>query len=235
MRSRGGNAVTGSNHRQIIKIIAEGCGLDPFTPDSSLAKRLNYYAVMAMTAADPGWRRPDHTEGQIEETLRDLRKLRKSLRALDGFTLSALRRSADGAYRAALANLEAAAKGGVESAILAAHEELAAAMAQPTSEWADLKALAQLDALEAALTEQAQRVVSIAPSGAGRRPNLAAYRLAEVAVRAHMELAGSKPTYWTGGSTPFSRMLDSLFNALGVSAQTRKPYEAAMHKLCPEG
>ncbi|WP_136649736.1 hypothetical protein [Paracoccus aeridis] len=222
------------DYKALIAIIAEGCDVDAATTDSELKKRLNYYSVRASIAASPGWPKPAEVESKIEAVRKAARALRHSIEDLDNFTRSAVRRSANKAQERAIERLTAAAKANDRGEIAAAQEDLDKSMNAPVEECIDFALLSSLDQFEEALTKQGELVVSIAPVGAGRPKNLAAYRLAEVAVKAHLEFTGTKPTFWNGGETPFSRMLDALFHAAGVKAATRKPYEAAMLKFCPD-
>jgi hypothetical protein len=68
--------------------------------------------------------------------------------------------------------------------------------------------------------------------GKGRPPKKrTAYLAAELAATFFLDFTGTLPTYSTEGTTPYKRMLDGLFRAIGIKADMRRPAEWAIGQI----
>jgi hypothetical protein len=206
-----------------------GCELK----DNVQAKQenINKHSLSIFLAAQPlAWESPTKIEKEIDGIIRDIRKLRKRISALDGYAASLARRHAQRHEEQAINDAIVASAQDPEK-LEEALKQFDEFSTRPKELWVDFAALAHLDALEQALIKPAEVAIAASPPGAGRRPNRRAYRVALATARAFRDLTGENPTFWNGGETPFSRMLAEIYRSAGIKADLRKPIEAAMHEL----
>lgn len=216
-------------------ICAESAGIDLSTCDHATAQKITRHAMRIFSAASPDhWEKPSSIETEIDGILRDVRKLRQRIVALDGRAKALARQHAERDEAQEITDAIIAASGDKDK-ILEAVQRFDALSKRPKTEWVDYAALRHLDALDDALRKPVELAIAASPPGAGRRPNRRAYRIALAAAKVFRDLSGTEPTFWNGGSTPFSRMLERIYAAAGIKADIRKPIEAAMHELKPKG
>lgn len=216
---------------QIQRICAEVIGVDLAFCDQSTAQEINHQAYAIFGAAMPlAWEKPGKVETEIDGIIRDVRKLRRRIVALDGYAKAMARKDAERETEREIHDAIVASAGDPVK-LAEAVRRLDEFSKRPKELWVDFAALSHLDALEQALAKPAETAIAATPSGAGRRPNRRAYRVALVAARAFQDLTGTKPTFWNGGETPFSRMVAEIYRCAGIKADLRKPIEAAMHEM----
>ncbi|KPQ05467.1 MAG: Biogenesis of lysosome-related organelles complex-1 subunit 2 [Rhodobacteraceae bacterium HLUCCA12] len=216
---------------EIRSICAEVAGVDLISCDQPTAQEINRQAFAIFGSALPlAWENPSKIETEIDGIIRDIRKLRQRIIALDGYAKSLARKHAVREKEQEILDSIVASAGDSEK-MAEAVRQFDEFSKRPKELWVDIAALSHLDALEQALTGPAEVAIAATPPGAGRRPNRRAYRVALVAARVFQDLTGTNPTFWNGGETPFSRMVAKIYRCAGIKADLRKPIEAAMHEL----
>jgi len=214
------------------RICAELVGVDLNACDRETFHKITHEALPLVCLGRPHpWKRPGEIEKEIDGIVGDVRRLRRRIQSLDGYAMGIARREANRPERELAMQGIVDAVGDEEKMRLAV--EKLTACEKPQDQWVDFAALRHLDALEASLIAPAERAIARAGEGTGRPKNLDAYEVAFAAARAFQNITGTRPTYWNGGSTPFSRMLKRLYTEIGIEAHTRKPFEWAMSKLPP--
>lgn len=214
-----------SRYNRLKAILADVAGLDESKCDRQTARRITELVSKIPTTPHP-ISEPQRIEREVDLILKDVRSLRKRIASLDASARSYARRAADRDKMLELMTAIADAPDDEEA--LRNFNEFSQ---RPAEEWVDFAALQHLDHLQDAMEKLGARAVELAPAGAGRRRNQHAYDVAYQAALIFVELTGKQPTFFNGGSTPFSRMLERIFAELGIKATIRKPIEAAMHKL----
>lgn len=218
---------------KIIRICAEAAGIDLTTCDQATRKKVRKEGLrVALESVDSRpWDKPGAIESEIDGIIADIRSLRRRIQALDNYALALARMEADRPEREAA--LQAMADAGNDpDRREAAHQRLIDLPNKPKEDWVDFIAIRHLDELEAALVFPATEAITRADrSGRTKKRNLAAYDLALAAAHAYQNLTGKTPGNWTGGNTPFMRMVEQLFEVAGIRASVRKPIEAAIHNL----
>ncbi len=219
--------------RRIIDAIVLATGKAEHDWPEAVSDSVHLRIAKMLTA--PAWSKPKDAEAEIDAILRDVRGLRRRVQGLHHHTAALARQAKDAREREDALNRVAVA---ADESDLVAHaravDELKRIMFQPKEQWVDFAALHHLDALERCLTVAAGDVIEAAPSGRGRPANRHANRAALEAARIYIGITGEMPTFWNGGSTPFSRLVDEVFAVAGISVQLRQPIEAAMRKLRAE-
>jgi hypothetical protein len=206
-------------------------GVDLAECDHVTALKIGHHALEIYLSTRPvAWESPSNIENEIDGIIRDIRRLRQRIMALDGYAMSLARRYAERDKEQEINDAIVASIGDAEK-MAEAIERFDEFSRRPMGLWVDKAAIAHLDALEQALTEPARIAIAAVPVGAGRRPNRVAYRVALTAAVAFRDLTDTDPTFWNGGETPFSRMVADIYKCAGIKADLRKPIEAAMHKL----
>lgn len=220
---------------EIRLICARAKGIEFATCDQDTAQEITRQAYPILQSTFPlPWQNPSKIESEVGAILGDIRKLRRRIVALDGYTKSLARQHAErDEEKDILEEIIAAADDPVKMA--EAEKRFDEFSRRPKESWVDIAALAHLDALEKALVRPVEVAIEASPPGAGRRPNRRAYRVAFAAARAFRNLTDSPPTFWNGGATPFSRMVADIYSCAGIKADLRKPIEAAMRKLESDG
>ena len=219
------------SHEDLRRICAETKGVDEANCDRATALAITRAATAIFKAAVPErWPNPSAVESEIDGVIRDIRKLRRRVAALDHAALASARMHAEREERAAIHEAIVAA-GSNSVALRNACAQFDEFSRRSHETWVDIAAIRHLDALEDALKGPAAKAVAAAGTGAGRRPDRRAYRTAAAAARAYRDLTGTDPTFWNGGETPFSRMLVRIYQCAGIKADLRKPIEAAMREL----
>lgn len=202
------------NHRAIFCTVCDHCGVPYLWPGQEPRHSSNYdltpeayqrlnLQLAQMHVAARVWTRPGNVEAEIEVARKKLTAAIDAVRAIDGYAMSVARRAAD-------------------------PDRLYQIV--PREEWVDYAAIAAMEQLRDALIHPVERAIPHAPTGPGRPPNRRAYAVADCAYRIFADLTGTKPTFWNGGETAFSRLVTDLFSAYGITSSLRKPIEAAMHK-----
>lgn len=224
------------DYNEIFRICAALKGLGPENIASGEAAEIAEVSWRIFVAGvPPAWERPSGIEAEVDGIIRDIRRLKKRIGALDSFAKSSARREADRSEREKIEReMGEAAVSGNRNALSDALQRYREISARARETWVDIAALAKLDELEAALRAPAAMAISAAGTGAGRKRNRQAYHLALAAARAFKRLTGNEPTFWNGGETPFSRMLSEVYRCAGVTADMRTPVEAAMRELREE-
>ena len=216
---------------EIRRICARVAEVDLASCDQSTAQEINRQVVAIFRSAMPlAWENPGRIEAEIDGIIRDLRKLRQRIVALDGYAKSMARKHAERETEQEIHDAIVASAGDTER-MAEAVRKFDEFSRRPKELWVDIAALSHLEALEKALTKPAELAIAATPAGAGRRPNRRAYRVALAAAHAFSALTGTNPTFWNGGETPFSRMVADIYRCEGIKADLRKPIEAAMHEL----
>lgn len=216
---------------EIERICAEVADVDLMSCDQPTAQEINRQAFAIFGSAMPlAWENPSKIETEIDGIIRDIRKLRQRIVALDGYAKALARKHAERETEREIHDAIVASAGDPEK-MTEALRQFDEFSRRPKELWVDFAALSHLDALEQALTKPAEVAIAAAPPGAGRRPNRRAYRVALAAARAFHDLTGTNPTFWNGGETPFSRMVADIYRCAGIKADLRKPIEAAMREL----
>lgn len=216
---------------EIQRICAEVAGVDLASCDQPTAQEINRQAFSIFSSAIPlAWKNPGKIETEIDGIIRDIRKLRQRIVALDDYAKTLARKHAERETEREIHDAIFASAGDPVK-MAEAVRQFDEFSRRPKELWVDLAALSHLDALEQALSKPAEVAIAVTPPGAGRRPNRRAYRVAHVAARVFKDLTGTQPTFWNGGETPFSRMVAKIYRCAGIKAGLRKPIEAAMHEL----
>lgn len=204
-----------ATHDEIFHIVCKHCGVPYIGPDAGKEHIQNYdlpretfqnltLRIAHMHGAAHVWMRPGNAENEAEKLRAKLASTIEAIEGLDRYAMALARREAD--------------RDRLDQIV-------------PREEWVDYAAIAAISALRAALVFPIERAISNAPTGAGRPPNRQAYGVAESAYLIFEEVTGKKPTFWNGGDTDFSRLVEQLFKAYGIKSTLRKPIEAAMHKF----
>lgn len=180
----------------------------------------------------PTWSKPGDVEAELEGVLQDLRSLRRRIENLDRHAL-VLARQAQTADRDKALEAQLVEKAGDFAAINQLLHDHEGASLDPRN-YVDQAALRHIQQLEQCLVAPIERAIAAAPTGRGRPKNRRAYDIADFAAQAYFKLTQKPPTFWNGGATPFSRLVDDLFALGGVTADPRKPIEAAMSKMRPQ-
>lgn len=215
---------------RIRAIILEGTNTDP--ESLSQEQRIFLSLCVGNIITHPILNNPNEVEEEVDRIIKDLRGLRRRIKALDRDAKYLTRKYQDEDKKD---EIFARMSEAIENNDLQAHEsavdELAALQSRPQEEWVDLATLHHLDELERSLVRTGERAISVARLGPGRRKNRKAHKVALHAARAYLELTGKKPTYRGGGTTQFSRILEKIYKVEGINAGLRGPVEAAMQKL----
>lgn len=220
---------------EIRRICADVAGVDLAVCDQSTCQEINRQAYEIFRSTSPSaWQNPSKIESEIDGIIRDIRKLRQRLIALENYAKSQARRHAEKQTEQEILDAITASAGDTIK-LAEAIRQFDELSSKPKELWVDFAALAHLEALEKALSRPAEMAIAANPPGAGRRPNRRAYRIAFAAARAFRDLTGKSPTFWNGGQTPYSRMVADIYRCAGIKADLRKPIEAAMHELSDGG
>lgn len=215
--------------KKIWAICADIAQVDETTCSQDTAQRITRIASTIPMFPDR-MKEPRKIEREVDQIIKDIRSLRKRISALDDYARSCARRAADRPEFKDV--LEAIADSECDpEAMNAAVQRFETLSQKPRSEWVDFAALHHLDALETAMRDLGLQAIARTSPGAGRRGNQHAHKVAFAAAKAYVDLTGEQPTFWNGGSTPFSRMIERLFAELEIKAGIRGPVEAAMQKL----
>lgn len=216
---------------QLQRICADVAGIDLASCDQEKTQEITRHAVAIFGSAIPlAWEKPNRIEAEIDGIIRDIRKLRQRIGALDGYAKALARKHAERETEQEINDIIVASAGD-RVKMAEAVRQFDEFCRHPKELWVDIAALSHLEALEQALTKPAEVAIAATPPGAGRRPNRRAYRVAFEAARAFQDLTGTNPTFWNRGETPFSRMVADIYRCSGIKADLRKPIEAAMHEL----
>lgn len=202
-------------HDQIFHIFCKHCGVAYIGPDAGKDHIQNYdlpretfqkltSRLAHMHGAAHVWMRPGSVESEAEKLRTKLASTIEAIEGLDHYAMALARREAD--------------RDRLDQIV-------------PREEWVDHAAITAINALRDALVFPIERAIPNAPTGAGRPPNRRAYGVVECAYLTFEELTGKKPTFWNGGETDFSRLVEELFQVYGIKSTLRKPIEAAMHKF----
>lgn len=221
------------SHDEIYSEALRHCGV--VDADLSSETRLSAITRIAqMYGAARIWERPGDIEDQLENARSKLSEAISAVESLDGFAKALARREAtveqDRQFESTLAAI-ADGPGSKEEKQRQLSEAVLANPPLESSQYVDNAAIEKMKALRKALERPITQAIPIAHTGPGRPKNLRAYLVAEHAYLLFEVLTQSRPTFWNGGETPFSRLVDFLFQAYGINSTIRKPIEAAMHKF----
>lgn len=234
-----------ATHDQIFHIVCKHCGVAYIGSDAGKEHIRNYdlsretfqnltLRLAHMHGVAHVWMRPGSVESEAERLRTKLASTIEAIKGIDRYAMVLARNVADRArkeeFDEAVLRLERDNLSQEEHRV--ALEKLCAEYKpQPIEKWVDQAAISALNALRDALVLPIERAIPNAPTGAGRPPNRRAYGVAESAYLIFEEVTGRKPTFWNGGETDFSRLVEELFQVYGIKSTLRKPIEAAMHKF----
>jgi hypothetical protein len=221
-----------SYHGEVMKCVFTHCGIDLHTVEPETFQSVNL-AVAQMHGAAHVWQKPSEIERELEDARTKLNEAIKAVQDLDNYAKALARKQAERKADEAF-EMRILAVGQSDVSEDEKEQRLNEIVRdwQPTPQelWVDNFAIAAMSRLRDALKHPIEQAIPNVRLGAGRPPNRQAYAVAECAYRLFSELTGTKPTYWNGGETPFSRLVTGLYSAYGIESSLRKPIEAAMHK-----
>lgn len=221
------------SHETITKMILSHCSVDISDLEPKEYQNL-MLKIGKMHGAAYVWQKPSQVEVQLEEAREKLADAMESVRSLDNYAKSLARREADRKrgtdFQERILELEKIdlSQGDKRQRF---KEICADQKPQPKEEWVDLAALAAMEKLRNSLVRPIEVAIPNAQTGPGRPPNRRAYLVAEHAYVIYFELTGKKPGFYEGSKTPFSKLVEALYQSYGINAGLKKPISAAMHKF----
>lgn len=220
------------SHSDVWNCVLKCCSIP--RDEITLEKFQNVTALIgAMHGAGSVWSKPNEVETQLEAVRSKLFDAMEAIRGMDNYAKSLARREADKGSFSDLGRLvlELSNSEMDEEQRKIKMEKLSETWKpQPKEQWVDYAALEAMEKLRASLVNPIEKLIQISPTGAGRPPNRRAYAVAEYAYLIFVELTEQKPGFWEGGKTPFSSLVEELYQIYGIRAGLKKPILAAMHK-----
>jgi hypothetical protein len=211
-------------HEVARHICCVATGIDPSQPKERDPEALTV-ALVVMHSALVELTPPTTSLGNIKDALKDLRRLKGSLRRLNWEVLLDIRRSTPELVEVDR-RIGAALRAGKGFA-RAMNERFEADAKTP--EYSPDSLRSELDRLEQALNAAA--LIERRSVEPGRTPNRAARGVALAAAQLYFNITGNRPTYRKEGATKFAVMLADLFAVFEIKADIRRPAEWAIGQI----